>query len=66
MFKCFHCDKEIKENEEHITINVHREVLLDDYTIQVNQADCMNMYCFECSKLFDFDNIIIPLKVQIS
>ena len=59
--KCFHCDKEIEEDENHFTINLHKE-RVEGGAITVLSADSVKIYCSKCAELYDFDKISVPLK----
>jgi hypothetical protein len=62
-FICSSCNKSIFSGETMWSINVHREV--DERGgLTVLLADCIYLFCEDCAKQYDFNNISVPMKTS--
>ena len=59
--ECYECEKTIKSGEAHWSVNVHQEILEERGTIRVVEATAVAVYCEECARRRNFDEIIVPV-----
>ncbi len=60
-FICSICEGFIFDGESMWSVNIHHEIS-ENWLITVLDAKSVYVFCEECSKQRDFDNILIPIK----
>jgi hypothetical protein len=58
-YRCGHCGKGVPDGESMWTVNVHEEVVSGD-SIEVLDAETVQVYCGDCRGLFDLGRVQIP------
>ena len=59
--ECYGCQRKILPGETHWSVNVHREIFEEGWVIRVIDATSIAVYCEECARLRNFDEIVVPL-----